>query len=526
MLGDSGRKLEEKFTFGRFLSDLTFVCRQSFPDRQCCCPGRRFVKFLTHLSLLILLLQLTAVSVAQQPPSTDVTPLIAPDALATEVDLSVDLPEPSSPEDDLRSEIQALQERLTKLEAKPAPKAAEKDKDKKKDAEPSFDWGVPKENRKWDVKLGGHVQLDYINWAQASESIPDTKDYFEFRRLRLVADGKGYGFYDFRLQMTLEPETVGESPAGTVTSPDIKDAYFSINELPYIGRARIGNFFVPFGLEQVTNDTNNVFLERSIPTQGVFTADREVGVAFYNCTEDEMLTWSGGIFLDSISEGLKERIDDNQGYRLSGRVTGLPYYEDEGRYLWHVGAGVLFTDDQDGRYRIRSRPQIHEGPRIIDSGVIPVDTYVTGNLETAIVCGPFSVQSEAYLSQVDFTDQSREYVHGWYVHGSFFLTGEHRNFEKFGQHGAQFGRSVPNNTVYATNCSRGWGAWELKARHSNLNLESINAGTYNDITIGLNWYWSDRVRIMFDYIHPITNSEAIYGATNSDILGTRFDFNW
>ena len=71
----------------------------------------------------------------------------------------------------------------------------------------------------------------------------------------------GYGVYDFRLQMTLEPETVGTNPPGVVTSPDVKDAYFSINELPLLGRLRVGNFFVPFGLEQVTNDTFNVFLE-------------------------------------------------------------------------------------------------------------------------------------------------------------------------------------------------------------------------------------------------------------------------
>ncbi len=148
---------------------------------------------------------------------------------------------------------------------------------------------------KWTVKLGGHVQLDYINWANADAAItgplaaPGTSDYFEFRRLRLVADGTGYGVFDFRLQMTLEPETVGES-AGAATSPDVKDAYLSMNEIPWLGRMRIGNFFVPFSLEQVTNDTNNIFMERSIPTQGVFAADREVGLAFYNATEDKNFT--------------------------------------------------------------------------------------------------------------------------------------------------------------------------------------------------------------------------------------------
>jgi|GEM_PF-4927839 len=256
---------------------------------------------------------------------------------------------------------------------------------------------------KWDVKLGGHVQLDYVSWLRADEKIsgsPGPQDYFEFRRLRLVADGTGYEQFDFHLQMTLEPETVGETPG--VISPDVKDAYLSMNDIPGVGRLRIGNFFVPFSLEQVTNDTNNIFLERSIPSQGVFSPDREVGIAVYNCTADERLGWAAGAFFDSISEGLKERIDDNQGARFSSRITWLPYYDEEakGRSLIHLGAGVLHTLDQDKRVRFRSRAQTREGPRVIDSGAISADEYTTGNLEFAAVMGPVTVQSEAFLSSV------------------------------------------------------------------------------------------------------------------------------
>ncbi len=385
-----------------------------------------------------------------------------------------------------------------------------------------------KKNSEWTVKLGGHVQLDYINWAQADQAIPNTQDYFEFRRLRLVADGTGYGVYDFRLQMTLEPETVGESIPGTVTSPEVKDAYFSLNEIPMFGRMRIGNFFVPFSLEQVTNDTNNTFLERSIPTQGVFTPDMEVGFAFYNCNDAKSLTWSSGFFLDSISEATKERIDDNQGCRVSGRLTWLPYYDEpsNGRYLIHTRLGVLYTHDQDKRVRFRARPQIHEGTRIIDSGVLLASDYTIGNIESAIIWGRLTVQSEAFLSTVNGLDGSSNQLSGAYVHTSFFLTGENRVFERFGQHGAQFVRNVPKTNFSLAPGGVGWGAWEAKARWSNLDLTNLNAGQYNDFTIGVNWYWSDRVRMMFDWIHPITSQTAVFGATNSDILASRFDFNW
>ncbi len=444
-------------------------------------------------------------------------------------------------------ELAAILRRLDELEQAEAARVKEADKksaaekkaaEEKKKAEDektaddakivTFEPWTDMSQDKWTVKLGGHVQMDYVNWADASPSIVGDQDYFEFRRLRLVADGTGYGMFDFRLQTTLEPEAIDEIPAGSPSYPDVKDAYLSMNEIPHLGRFRIGNFFVPFGLEQVTNDTNNIFMERSIPTQGVFTADREVGVALYNCTDDQRITWTTGAFFDSISESIKERIDDNQGIRVSGRLTWLPYYDEvsNGRYLIHTGCGILYTDDQNDSVRFRARPQIHEGPRLIDSLALAADDYTTANAELATVVGRFTMQSEAYVSQVNRLNANDNTFYGGYVHFSYFLTGENRIYERFGQHGAQFGRNVPFSNFFVVPSGYSPGAWELKTRWSHLNLDDVNRGQYNDFTFGFNWYWSDRTRVMFDWIHPFTSSEARFGEAEADILAMRFDFNW
>lgn len=176
------------------------------------------------------------------------------------------------------------------------------------------------------------------------------------------------------------------------------------------------------------------------------------------------------------------RIDDNQGLRLSGRLTWLPYYDKQakGRRLVHTGIAVLHTDDYDDRVRIRTRPQISEGPRLLDSGTLLADRYTTGGLERAVVYENFAIQSEAFLGNSDMLDGSNQSLSGAYVHASW----------------------------------------------SHLDMNQLRAGQYNDLTLGLNWYWSERTRWMFDWIHPITSDTAIYGATKSDILATRFDFNW
>lgn len=382
------------------------------------------------------------------------------------------------------------------------------------------------ERKKWTVKLGGHIQMDYINWANADPAIADTENYFSYRRLRLVADGTGYDQFDFRLQMTLEPGS--GSHENQFASPDVKDAYVSMNEIPGIGRIRIGNFFVPFSLEQVTNDTNNIFNERSIPSQGIFAADREVGIAFYNHSLNKNVSWAGGLFFDDISDTIKTRIDDNQGYRLSGRLNWLPFYDEpsDGRYLIHTGIGILHTDDYDNLVRFRARPQIQRGPVLIDSGNLLADSYTTGNLELAIVWGRITLQNEAFLSSVHMLAGPDATVGGAYSHLSYFLTGEGRSYERFGQHGAQFGRNKPFTNLFASPDGIGWGAWEAKARWSTLNLTDVGEGQYNDFTAGFNWYWSERTRIMFDWIHPFTSRDTVFGDTSSDLLAMRFDVNW
>jgi phosphate-selective porin OprO/OprP len=412
-------------------------------------------------------------------------------------------------------EMDSVLRRLDDLEKKAAAAAEKK---------PADGW-MDVSSEKWTVKLGGHMQADFVHWANADEPPIPAQDYFEFRRLRLLADGTGYGVFDFRLQIDIEPE--GQD---TVTTPvtTIKDAYLTMHEIAWLQRFRIGNFFVPFSLEQCTNDTNNIFMERSIPTQGIFTGDREVGIAFYGINDAQSVTWTFGTFLDSISEATKERIDDNQGQRFSGRLTWLPYYDElsNGRYLIHTGVGVLRTNDQDNTMRFRSHPQIHEGPFLIDSGNFGATSSTAYNVELATVWGNISVQSEMFVTTVDRVVGDTANLYGAYVYLSYFLTGENRIYERFGQHGAQFARNVPFTNFFLVPGCFGSGAWEAKVRYSNLNLNELNRGAYNDVTVGMNWYWTDRIRVMFDWIHPVTTADTPFGARDSDLLAMRFDFNW
>ncbi len=130
-----------------------------------------------------------------QPPSTEsATAKAAAQSPAVSgpvaSDAGAESKEPSSAEE-AKSDVDALEQRIDEIEKQLKKSSADK---KKSDAEKKSEKGdkgdkgdanpLDKFKEKWNVKLGGHVQMDYVNWANASPTIVGQQDYFEFRRLR------------------------------------------------------------------------------------------------------------------------------------------------------------------------------------------------------------------------------------------------------------------------------------------------------------------------------------------------------
>jgi phosphate-selective porin OprO/OprP len=100
----------------------------------------------------------------------------------------------------------------------------------------------------------------------------------------------------------------------------------------------------------------------------------------------------------------------------------------------------------------------------------------------------------------------------WYVEGSWVITGETKSYDA--GH-ASFGSPRPDHNfdpVHGT----GWGAFELLARYSTIDLNwnegttlqsdttvaglgGVRGGEQTITTIGLNWYLNPNLRMMFDY---------------------------
>jgi phosphate-selective porin OprO/OprP len=85
---------------------------------------------------------------------------------------------------------------------------------------------------------------------------------------------------------------------------------------------------------------------------------------------------------------------------------------------------------------------------------------------------------------------------GFYIQGSYFLTGEHRKYKT--STGA-FDRVKPKENFSSAS---GTGAWEVAARYSQIDLNegSVTGGRLRNVTVGLNWHLNPNMRIMWNYI--------------------------
>ncbi len=183
-------------------------------------------------------------------------------------------------------------------------------------------------------------------------------------------------------------------------------------------------------------------------------------------------------------------------------------------------------DDLDNGFQFESKPEIHLTTDFVDTGRFTADFANLIKPELAIVYGPFSLQTEYTFADINHkrsTIGSNDFT-GFYVYGSYFLTGEHRKYETKND---AFGRVKTNKYFY---CGKGMGAIELTARYSELDLsdEAVNAGRLDTTTLGVKWYLNPNTRVMLNYVSAKADLSNI-GDTrdgNANLLAMRFQIDF
>ena len=140
---------------------------------------------------------------------------------------------------------------------------------------------------------------------------------------------------------------------------------------------------------------------------------------------------------------------------------------------------------------------------------------------TAWVNGPFSVQGEYLHSWVRERDGEVPGFDGVYASASWFLTGESRPYDKAE---GMFGRVIPKRDFDWGH--GGWGAWEVAARYSLVNLDSANVhgGRLWMLMVGVNWHLHSHVKWRFDYGFGRVSGRTPEG--NLNVFETRVEMDF
>ena len=359
-------------------------------------------------------------------------------------------------------------------------------------------------DQNFKLKMGGRIMNDWVAFS-ADDAIHDRFSPVggtEFRRARFYFSGTIHDRVEFKANYDF---------AGS--DADFKDVWIGIKGIPTLGRFKVGHFKEPFGLEALNSSKYIPFMERSLAS--ALIPFRNTGFMFSNPLADERMTWAAGVFKDAPDSGLG--IGSNN-YSVTGRLTGLPLYQNGGRRLVHLGMAYSRRNPILDTLRFRERPGTHLSARWVNTDFFPARSEDLLGLEAALVEGPFSLQSEYVNAAANSPTLGDPSFNSFYVQGSFFLTGENRRYKK--ESGA-FTRARPRGNLFGG--EKGIGAWELVARYSRLDLDegTILGGELNNLTLGLNWYLNPNTRFMFNYV--LADRKDIGEA---DIFQTRFQIDF
>jgi len=335
---------------------------------------------------------------------------------------------------------------------------------------------------------GGFIGAD----NELNRAFPDLEGgNIQFRDLRVSMFGTLYDWMEFKFSMDF------------ANVRDIKDEWIRFTKIPYIGPITLGHMKESFSLERLASLENLTFMERALPTQA-FAPGRNVGINHQITLLNQQMTWALGVFLNTgsfsdVGDSL-DRISEANGWDLTTRVTGLPWYEDNGKALLHLGLSYThrFRSMEDDGAEFRSRPESRlTDVRLVDTGKFSTNGMDRINTEMAIVSGPLSLQGEYFHLFADSDEAGDPNFWGFYLYGSYFVTGEHRNYDRSK---GIFSRIKPNRDFHFF--EGGWGALEVALRLSyvDLNGGSIRGGREYDLTAGVNWYLSEKTRFMLNYI--------------------------
>jgi phosphate-selective porin len=359
---------------------------------------------------------------------------------------------------------------------------------------------IEDERDRFSVKFGFVVMpMDYTTFDQDSRSrqqVGNQQDELEARSLRLSARGHFELFRSWNYMVSYEYKGFDQTSEDDWNTTD-----FRISTLlgPKLGTLTLGKIKEPFVYEMVGDAANLPHNERLLSP---FFRSRNDGMTLGNAVLDQRATWVVGWYSDWWTQGTSW---SDSGNDFAGRVTVLPVWSGDGANYLHLAASTRYYSAADDQLRYKGKPASNVADDYVDTGKIPGDHAWHTGVEALWNHGGYSVLAEYVRADLSTRDGSDPTLGGWYVTGSWVITGEHRPYDRKAGYAR---RIMPQGR---------WGAFELIGRvgHVDLDDRGVSGGTMDGWWAGVNWWANNRWKASIGYGNIDLDRFGIAGNTKT-----------
>ena len=370
------------------------------------------------------------------------------------------------------------------------------------------------------------------------------------RRAYFGVEGKAFSDFAYELRLNAGGSDGGSFGASGVPNagegdPLLNKAVVTYTGIPY-WHFNVGVLEPAFMFEGTTSSASLMFLERpeidNIAADTFGAGDTRRGIEIGWARSDTL--WAGDNLTATVAfTGGKTGSAQNHGAgggdentQILGRATERLWTNGLSNIQFGVSAARVLSSGSNGNpdggsqtLNLRDRPQVRvDGTRLIATGGInakTADMYALdlgGNIDNVFLGGEYAhfeidrqcntiiagnnaacTSSTAVIDHPSFS--------GWYVEGSWILTGETKPYSPSAINNEVGGFNMPVPSRPFSFSGDSWGAFELVARYSNTDLNwhtsqaaslsqlaGVFGGEERVVALGLNWYLNRNVRVMID----------------------------
>ncbi len=354
----------------------------------------------------------------------------------------------------------------------------------------------------------------------------DFSDGFYFRRARFGVEGTIARDFNYRLLMEL-------GGSGTEGPTRINDAWIA-----YTGLApftfQLGAFSPAANMDDGTSPEDLPFIERASASElsrSLAGADGRIGLA---------IKANGKRWMSSLAFTTRT-VNDAEVFDVQTAAVGRAGFLVATGDDYNVHAGVsgsyVFSPADQGQgttpqhpLRFRDRPEIRvDSVRLIDTGNIDADGASVYGVEFGANWKSLYLQGEHFWYDVTRSASANlpdPNFTGYYIQGSWLLTGESRRYN------ATTGSFQNPRPMVPFSSQGGFGAWELGLRYSRMNLNfeeglegtapapgSVRGGDQQVWTFGVNWFPNPNLKVMVNYLLIDVNRLNPAGPGNTQPFG-------